>query len=367
LGGFEDAAVRAERLLPRAKTNDPTKAVVYIERTKNGFYYHSNFITAGSDYPTKVGSDAVTDGAFAFVNIVHAERPSDVDWKRTEQIFRDNVEILLDESVFDSKGVPLVDLSGAKRVKLVNGAAGKVIADTGVETLDRNRPPPLVLQRVLGCCFYGIPPHLASSFPRELSARNFEPKNVEFISLVKDSATEVAIDRATLVKERRVGGDQPITTLPAVEKMFQQAKGKTVVLLGHVEGGHFVIRNAKNESVGSLPIAAVREAARKNDVELIDLGCNTAREVNKESLGLGVATRFNSVDAVNAFNRALGRSRNYADFFENLTSQGLKVVVDGQFVRGSSLRAEVYSPQKAKPRPLWIKIAEVFVTFRGKS
>lgn len=365
LQGFEEPARRAELLIPNAKTSDQAKAVVYIEKTAEGYYYHSNFITPGYDYPTKVGSEAATDGAAAFVNIVHAGRPSDAAWAQTERTFRDNVEVLVDTSVFDKNGAPMVDLSGVKNVKIVNGRSGRVVVPK-VETLSRNQPPPLMLRKILGCCFFGIPPHLAQSYGEALRARPFQQSEVRFLSLVKDSATDSAINKSSLIKDRRLGGGEQISKLADIERSFQNARGKTVVLVGHVEGSNFVARNAKKEVVLNVPIASLRSTARKYDVELIDLGCRTAQEITKDSLGLGVSTRFNTVDAVNSIDLALSRSKNYAEFFENLTSEGLKVVVDREFVNGSALRASIYSAQKTQRSPFWVKIAEVFVSFRRK-
>lgn len=366
LQGFEEPARRAGIFVLKPKTSDPAKAVVYIEKTSEGYYYHSNFVTPGYSYPTKVGSAAATDGAAAFVNIVHADRPTDAAWRQTERTFRDNVEVLVDVSVFDKNGAPTVDLSGVKNVKIVDGRGGRVLANKGVETLNRRQPPPLILSKILGCCFFGIPPHLAQRYGEALRARPFQQGEVRFMSLIRDSATDSAINKSLLVKDRRLGNGEQISKLADIEQSFQSAKGKTVVLVGHVEGSNFVARNAKKEVTMNIPIANLRATARKYDVELIDLGCRTAQEISTDSLGLGVTTRFNTVDAVQSVDRALSKSRNYAEFFENLTGEGLKVVIDKEFANGSALRANIYSAQKTRSSPFWVKIAEVFISFRRK-
>jgi len=223
-----------------------------------------------------------------------------------------------------------------------------------------------MLRKILGCCFFGIPPHLAQSYGEALKARSFQQGEVRFLSLVRDSATDSAINKSSLIRNRRLGGGERFNKLADIERSFQNAKGKTVVLVGHVEGNSFVARNAKKEIDLDVPISNLRSMAKKYDIELIDLGCRTAQEISRESLGLGVTTRFNTVDAVHSIDRALSKSRNYAEFFENLTSEGLKVVVDGEFVNGSALRASIYSAQRTKHSPIWIKIAEAFVSFRRK-
>jgi hypothetical protein len=363
IDGFEEPKSHAESFITMA-TKDPRKAVVYIENTAMGIYFHSNFISHGAKYTTKIGGEQVSDGLRIFMNIIFTKSPSETYRKETERIFREDVEFLLDESVFDNNGIPLVDLSGAKKIKVVDGRAGKLISEVDVETLNRVKPPPLILSKIAGCCFFGIPPHLSPKFAKMLKSRRFEASEVRFLSLVKDSGTESAIGNAIHVKNRRLGNNLQLMSFADVEASLQEAKGKTVIIVGHVEGQNFVTKDAKGDVTLQFPIEKLRETAKKYEVELIDLGCKTAEQIQKDSLGLGVMTGFWTPDAVNSINRALSNSKNYADFFENLTSQGLKVVVDSGFVRGSSLRADVYSAQKSKISSFWVKIAEIFVTFK---
>jgi len=152
--------------------------------------------------------------------------------------------------------------------------------------------------------------------------------------------------------------------LPEIETAFQEASGKTVILVGHVEDESFVIRDPKNEVTLSTLISTLRSLANKHQVELVDLGCRTAQAIESE-IGLGVTTRFNTVEAVESIERAVSKSQTYAEFFENLTSDGLKVVVDRTFVENLSLRADIYS--EIQNQPFWVKsvkVAELFVSFK---
>jgi hypothetical protein len=365
LQGFDGPAQRAKATLPNT-TSDQRKAAVYIENTADGLYFHSNYVTPGADHPTKIGGEKIDDAAIAFVNIVHAERISDDAWRETERVFHDDVKIYLNENVFGENGIPLVDLRGAKNISVVSKNATTSLIASSIETLSRNKPPPLILKKIAGCCFFGIPPHLASKYAEALKARSFQSKEVRFLSLVRDSATEAAIRNAPHVQKANLRESGKVLNLADIEASFKDAKGKTVVLIGHVEGENFVTRNARSEVALSVSIHDLRASASKYGIELIDLGCRTAQQISKDSLGVGVTTRFNTVDAVNSINRAMSHSKNYEEFFENLTSGGLKVVVDGEFARGSALRAEIYSEQKASARRFWVPIADIFVTFISK-
>jgi hypothetical protein len=135
-----------------------------------------------------------------------------------------------------------------------------------------------------------------------------------------------------------------------------------VVLVSHVEGANFVIRDAALGLVTSIPVDSVRTLASKYNIELIDLGCETAQLSAAARFRLGVTTKFNTVDAVQALDNALSQSSNYSEFFQTLTSEDLKVVVDHGFMQGWPLCADVYA--KAQTASVWVKLARVFVSFR---
>jgi hypothetical protein len=219
------------------------------------------------------------------------------------------------------------------------------------------------MARVLGCCLFGIPPHLAGQYQKALEARPFDRRNVHLLSLVRDSGTKSAINESANLKAAHLGDSNvPISNLAQIESALRAASGSTVVLVSHVEGANFVIRDAARKLVSSIPMDSVRALASKYNVELIDLGCETAQQLKLEQVGIGVTTKFNTVDAMRALDRALSQSANYADFFQTITSENLRVVVDHGFMQGWPLCADVYG--KAQGRPIWVKLARIFVSFR---
>jgi hypothetical protein len=359
--GMDRNASRAQNFLP-PKTSDMSKVVIYVEKASGGFYVHSNYETPGTPNPTKIFTKDSSDLQQIFLSVLFHGDFTLSEQEAGRKAYREHARLLLDTSVFTEGGYPLVDV-GQAQVAVVDGRLGKFLIGP-VERLDRGSPPPFLMSRVVGCCLFGIPPHLAEHYQNALAARSLDKGNVRFLSLVKDSGTESAIKNSKSLSAARLGeSGVAITSLAQIETAFQRARGSTVVLVSHVEGANFVTRDAARNIVSSISMESVRALASKYNVELIDLGCETAQQLKAEKLGLAVTTKFNTVDAVQALDRALSHSSNYADFFQTLTSENLRVVVDhGFMLQGWPLCADIYA--KAKAKPVWVKLARVFVNFR---
>lgn len=369
ISGMETNKHRAASILPRANTSNPSAAKVYVEFRDGTLYYQSNFISPGADYPTKVAGDPTktqkfADPKFVFVNIVHDERPSAEVWAKTEKTMQDDVELFIDKSVFDEFGVPRIDLSGIKNFHVVDGNLGVSLSGKG-EILTTATPPPSAIAKIKGCCLYGRPPHLATAYGEALSKRPFDASNVKVASLFIDRATEDAFQVSRGAKAARVAGDgSKLNDINQLKTIFATAKGKTLILIGHVEGVDYVVRNSANAEKFRVPIETIRSMARENNVSLIDIGCETTAAIQTKALGFGVIGKYNSVEAVKSVERALQQSRNLQDMLEAMSSEGLKIVIDQNFVkeRVTSTRASVYSQAKNVARSFWVRVAQVTFT-----
>jgi hypothetical protein len=354
IAGFGAWSERAEAVLP-AKTTDPHKAAVYIARTRQGLYFHSNFVTEGFDVATKIGKEDITDLKTAFYNILASDPDAPV-LRNADGILREHLNVILDESTFDKLGHPTVDLGDAKQVQMRSSSAP-------VERLGRVRGLPLLMSKISGCCLFGIPPHRAAEYSTLLDRKPFERKDVRVVSLVRDSGTDAEINRSATLRGLMVGNrSQGAQSIADLENTFKQSRGKTVVLVSHVEGERFVRRDAANKIVMALEISEVRKLAKLYDVQLVDLGCETAR-IPKE-LGLGVVNKFNTVAAIRALENAVSQSKSYSEFFDRLAGEDLRIVIDEGFVRGWALCADVYGRARAN---LWVKLARIFVSFREET
>ncbi len=269
--------------------------------------------------------------------------------------------------MFDSNGAPRIDLSGVKKVRIVDGYK-KVSLSSGGEVLTTLKPPPSLIARIKGCCFFGRPPHRAGEYGEALSKKLFEPSAVKVASLFIDSGTEAAFAQNKILKPKRLMGDgKAIRSIGELEKLFSGARGKTLILLGHVEGSDYVIRDSKNKEQFRTSIEFVRQLAKRESVSLIDIGCETTKAIQAESLGIGVATKYNSVDAVRSISRAMESSKNYEEFMSNIASEGLKIVVDESFVRDQvhTIHTTVYSRLKTSAKDAWVRVAKITLSFIG--
>ena len=374
--GMESHKRRAVSVLSDSTTTDVAKAQVYVEYDGEVLYYHSNFVSRGVDedgkpirHPTKVKGSPSENHAFAnarqvFKNVIHTSPPDEAQTAFLDRALRDSVQFYVDISVFDESGVPRVDLTGVPNIRIVDGKRGQSLAGQP-ELLTTTRPPPSIIAKIKGCCLYGRPPHFSSKLSEALAKQAIDAGKIKFASLFIDSATEAAIANSSMVKSSRLTGDSKrLRSRADFESMISNSRGSTLVLVGHVEGDRYVIRDSGGQETFSISIADARGIARSNGVRLIDIGCETVRAIDSTSFGLGVMTRYNSVDAVTSLQRALTVSKSFEDFLVNMTSEGLKVVVEPSFIEKPEQRqASVYSRMKNAARQAWTKVATV--TFSG--
>lgn len=363
IDGMEGPALHAHMVLP---PNSPviSRAAIYIERTNRGTYYHSNFISRApdgtfADNPTKILTTEKSDLLRIFETIVYWGQPiTPAREKAALTALNENVEIFIDTTVFDEGGYPSVNVHEAEHVNVVQ-AKNLFGQSLPVEVLYRKSPPSLLMSNITGCCLYGIPPHLASSYLKALMSKPF-PLEVGVLSLVRDAATQKAVLQSSNLAKAYIGDVRnPPASLAQIESAFASVRGKAVVLVSDVNGENFVVHHATG-SATSIPVKAVRDLAAKYHIELIDLGCETAS--NLENRGIGIPTTFNTVDAMKALDIAFSQSIDYADFFQTLASRHFKVVIDRGFTQGWPLCADIYA--QAQNSPAWIKLARVFVSFR---
>lgn len=323
--------------------------ITYIERFKNVYFIRDNLELLKNNSENLQNNHSILDST------------------SIEQLIKKNKgEIIIDESIFLENGMPSIDLSGASKIKIVKGKDKKVLSDQNkIETLIRNQPPPILISKIEGCCLYGIPPHLYKSYKTKLRNKKFNKDEVSFISLVKDSATNQEISVSpTLKKTSYFATSKVPETLQDLEVAFKKSNGKTLVVLGHIERGSYTIRNAGNSILFQIPVATMRKMAEKNNVKLIDLGCRTALEIDRDTVGVGVISKFNTVDAIRALEKAISQSKNYSEFFAKLTFQnkGLNIVIDKNFTDNNLIKADIYSSFIEKGKLMWIKIASIFAS-----
>jgi hypothetical protein len=323
---------KAAALLPVAAQGQP---VIFAEHVDGQVRYH-----ASSRSTSPRGPDL----------------PQLVDEASAQQSLRTGAQLWLDVSMFDANGVPRTVVRAGTRV--ADGGRYQLLAEVP-EVMQTVRPPPSLIARIKGCCLFGRPPHGAERMAQELGRIRFEPANVRVASLFIDSSTEVALSSGPIARARVRGDAAALRTPEDLQRVFEQARGKMLVLLGHVEDADYVVRTSSNAEQFRLPIQRVRAMAREANVQLVDVGCSTTRAIDAESIGFGVLTPYNSVQAVRSLERALESSGNLQDFFVNMSSEGLKIVVEPSFIREKEKTASIFSRLSAAGSAVWLRVAQV--------
>ncbi len=425
VAGMDAQKERADEILRTrgaAKTSNAREAMVYAEYAKGVLYYQSNFhsldddgkpeefatkiagaitpaqaeaqaretieikaalraLKAGKQPPSKASlaleEDAAAreavqqipylkDAATVFKTIVYAGDFSSAQASVADHALNSSVRFILDKSMFDENGIPRINLIGAKNIEVVDSTTGASLS-TDAELLETSKPPPSLIAKIKGCCLYGRPPQATGAFSAGLDKIKVTARDVMVASLFVESATEDALDSSKTIRAARVKGDGAALNSEAdLRKIFVSAKGKVLVLLGHVEGEDYVVRPKGSNAQLSVPILKVRALAKEQGVSLIDIGCETTKAIKEAAFGLGITRRYNSVDAVQSLEKALGNTTSLRDLLEGMSSEGLKVVVDETFVRdqpSSSTRASIFALARNKGRAVWIRVARLTASF----
>jgi hypothetical protein len=331
LEGYFYPLVRAEKVLPTA-TRAENDVVVYIEKNTDGKYYvQSNFVAQGSENPTKLAGGSEMEnflGAYSF--ILHP-RQEHVLYDASLKASAGKAKIILDKSVFDENGQTPINLDTFKDVQVVGRDGEHPKLAMRVDT--RDSPPPVFVEALDGCCLFVPMSYTSETVLRTLRGMRLQSDDIVFVSLVRDSATDAAISKSVLGASAASQRGGEIISEPQLLRIFRQARSsrKTVVLLGHTEGGAYVTTGgAPKKTLFSIDIDRVRSLARDEGVSLIDFGCNTAQEVRAASgfnAPASVLQRINSVNAVHQLAGALTSAQNYEDFFKGLVSPALKIVL----------------------------------------
>ena len=348
LEGFDLAKSRGDSFVGE-NTSNLDQVSLYVEMTKEGPWFQSNYVEPGYRYPTKIGNEPINDAQLAFLNIVMTEetyisRPDIVG--ETINTYEKNTTIFVDQSVFNKDGTTKINFNNATKLIAVDGASGKELGR--VEKVVRNREEePVFFVKALGCCFFGIPPHAIEAIINRLQSLKFDKSKLELFSLVNDSATVNALKNSKVLKNH-IEHPEGLDSISILKDKLALSKGKTLVVVGHVENKKFVNRDASGKKIFEQDILELHSLAKENDVELVLLGCETSKNIDIATLGGGVIGRFNTLDAVSNLERAVSKSKNFADFFENITSSGLMFVGGEKLLSNSETVTEVSIFSKAK-------------------
>jgi hypothetical protein len=202
--------------------------------------------------------------------------------------------------------------------------------------------PPVLAAECYPSLFLKFTP---DSTPRDpfsaMKQRRFSQREVRFVSLINDSATDEAIAKARDVPTIRDFLDQP--SKETLQALFRKNSDKVVVLLAHGEGGNFVAKDPTGKiTLFELPLIEVEQMAKAAHCPVVMLSCNSAQAGPE----VGVNKAFNPVEAVGRLENALN-AKTYFDFFQTLANKDMPLVFADTAIDHTTKRieAEVYSPE----------------------
>lgn len=162
---------------------------------------------------------------------------------------------------------------------------------------------------------------LAEEKLARLEMRPLDPQSLRLLSLFKDSDTVAAIHKSHVGRHAQELEPSSLE-LERLDALFSRLEGRVVILLGHVSHGDFVSEGSGG-TVHRIGVGEVEQVARKHDVFLLPLGCESASDAS-----IGAAKPFNSIVAVQRISAASRGAKNLGDFLSSLAGQDLVLRFD---------------------------------------
>jgi hypothetical protein len=315
--GFGTPAGRAEEFIGTNTTDIPSEMRVFVTTYDGHLYMHSNFVTPGFDgHPTKFATHVSSDTHVMAI----AYNMISPDAEAVPVSVYPNIAFFVDDKVFADSTFKNLDFGGSPKVYVIGTddivrPSAELDASGGANTRIVEFAPNL----------YGRAGayKVAETFQRLESAPFYKTK-IRLLSLVRNSDTEDVL-ASKIPKDVLLSPDD--LSLAGVIAAFKQNSGKSIFILGHVEDDSFVVRNASGKEIARVKISQLLSAAAENDVLLFPLGCNSAKLSRA-----GVATQFNSIDAVKRFSQALSSATNWKSFYQTLATPNLILVLDNSIL-----------------------------------
>lgn len=192
------------------------------------------------------------------------------------------------------------------------------------------------ITKLLGCCVYVRPPAFDSGeLVKFLKAIRFDVSRLRVALMVHDSATRsyLAGDLLLSSQGRAEAINRDTKDIePWVVSQLKKASGGTLLLLGHVEGGDYVVRDSSGEEAGRIPVQRANELALQHKVTMFNLGCKTA-DTLRDHDGIGVYDAFNSIHMLRTISAALHSGpKTIADFLERLGTPEARIVIPARIM-----------------------------------
>lgn len=338
----------------------------------NKLFIQSNFLSANPDMPSG-HSESPTK------LLVEAEKLGSLDATLANVIFWGNLppdarqqisaaksttEIFLDPSILDDAGRPPFDLSGAKEIHLANDRQS--LTSGKIETLNLRKPPPALIERISGCCLKGRPAGRGLAIQRALASRRVDKTTAGLLSMVVDSATTETIKGSAILRSAagRTASRPNDSWEKRVNSALDASKGKTLIVLSHISDGSVVVEDAGGKALFRVRIDDLHRKAEAKGVNLILLGCDTAKDAVENRVPVGVVGKYNTQFAAERIGTALENSKTAEDFLSSIAAEGLQIVAQEGAWSNRGIGAGVFT----RPKTLMDRAHRVLrVWFMGKA
>jgi hypothetical protein len=331
IAGF-GAEYKEAELYIRPDTRSLRDMDVFVTVRQDILYLHSNYVTRGFDVATKIATESAEfDLLTLVINLVNSEKQTVIS-RETLASQLGSVRFFVSADFFRARKFDPLNVEDAAQLFVIDD--GGVVRPTLLIPDNSGR------QRVVmefQPSLYKKVDDPSANINNRYGARQFVRNDVRLLLLSVDSTTEA------LVKEKIPAANTisfDMTSKESLERSLSTHRNKTVFPLGHIEGDAFVVRDAGNKVLFEIPLTELNDIAKKYNVTMFALGCNSAQATRTA----GVLNTFNTVDAVNRFATAMSSSATYMDFFHKLAADEVFILLDDSLGGDPEwLKMQIYS------------------------
>jgi hypothetical protein len=319
--GCDSQYASAIGLLGESTTQKLSEMKVYVTVAKEDgtrfIYAHSNYITSGAIFPTKIATAQVRDLELITQNLVDSDETLSQTARRLiSKAHQTTIKYYLDQDLVLPSGKFDLDLADARNIYV---KFADLPTPLHAVRLELERGPPYIAE--LRPSLY-VPVNQTirpNSIITRLQARKFDKQKFVLIALTTNTDTIKAIRESSLAACTEFLPEKP--TEQWLESVFKQNPQRTVAVLGHVEDAKHVVKDAKGNILLATSIPRVEQFAATNRCTLVDFGCMSA-----DSAELGVVSTFKTLDAIESMKRGV-EAPDMASFLEKSSSPKVKMLV----------------------------------------
>jgi hypothetical protein len=334
IAGLQGQAIRARALLGSSSTSDPARMTVYLTTAvlknelgidKRLIYVHSNYRMPGMPHESKF----VTTSSELDVTIPNL----------LYQVGRDfyfdtsHVKFVVEQTFFSDPEFGQLDFGKDARVKIVgpdNEIRPSILISTGERVISWG---PYIYT-------WANEPGAIEALNR-LSSQPLVSTRIRFLNLVIHSKTLENINFSIPGNNRlsfdldALSGQDRNTSLKALEKQLAGNPGSILFVLGHIDidTGEFLVEDAAGKVILRLGVRELEEMAGRYATTVFSLGCSSVHNARRGTTGT-----IGSIEAVERMSAAMRQSSTFGDFFLNLSSPEIKIVIDQAILDGAQVR-----------------------------